>query len=62
MKVRIKSGECPPYLTVGKVYEVNISYLKNSESFNIACDKGGIINCNIDNCYHLNGGSWEVDQ
>lgn len=53
MKVRIKSGECPSYLTVGKIYKV---YSSNW----IFDDDGNYINILIDDCIHLDYGSWEV--
>ena len=62
MKIRIKSGECPSYLTVGKVYETEKSmfdglyYIKSDDSDFI------YINLEFDGS-HLNGGSWErVDE
>ena len=59
MKIKIKTynGELPSYLTVGKVYEVEISW------FNRKCimdDTGYSLSFNIENCNHLNGGSWEI--
>lgn len=54
MKVRIKSGECPSYLTVGKVYDYDIEY------FEIEADDGFNIIVVLAECDHLNGGSWEV--
>jgi hypothetical protein len=59
MKIKIKTynGELPSYLTVGKVYEVEIRW------FNRKCimdDTGYSLSFNIENCNHLNGGSWEI--
>lgn len=49
MKVRIKSGECPSYLTVGKVYDVEH-------------DKYGRAYVRDNNGYALTlkGESWEI--
>ena len=55
MKVRIKSGECPSYLTVGKFYEV-----VGVDADSIVNDMKTWIPIDISNCKHLNGGSWEV--
>lgn len=64
MKVRIKSGECPSYLTVGKVYKVHriVSYDDGLFEIteDIAEDHADHILCNFEGCPHLNGGSWEV--
>ena len=58
MKVRIKSGECPSYLTVGKVYEV---LPENCNVIRIINDDGDAISIiRTIYCGHLNGGSWEV--
>lgn len=57
MKVRIKSGECPPYLTLGKVYEVVES---DNNGFEIIADNNNISYCLVNHCEHLNGGSWEI--
>lgn len=58
MRIRIKSGECPNYLTVGKVYEV---IPEDCNVIRIINDAGGAISIirTID-CGHLNGGSWEL--
>ena len=55
MKVRVKSGECPSYLTVGKVYEV-----VGIGADSIVNDMKTWIPIDISNCKHPNGGSWEV--
>ena len=59
MKVRIKSfnGELPEYLTLGKEYEViggNMPYL------DIVGDNGLPVLLDINDCGHLNDGTWEV--
>lgn len=65
MKIRIKIGDCPSYLTVGKVYEdkqVKFNTLHGSASaYRIVTDN--ILSVNIDlvcDYFNLNGGSWEV--
>ena len=59
MKVRIQSGECPSYLTVGKVYEVSYFYEDDKSKPSIIADNHHIV-LSMDNCAHLNGGSWEI--
>ena len=59
MKVRIKSGECPSYLTVGKVYEAHEDY-KDLMACKIYGDNGRELTINLDYSPHLNGGSWEI--
>lgn len=59
MKIRIKTynGELPSYLTVGKEYDVIHGcgiYL------DISGDDGCPVFVDINDCGHLNGGSWEV--
>ena len=54
MKVRIKSGDCPSYLTGGKSYGAilwfrNKFYIKELD-----------IQISMNNCKHLKGGSWEI--
>ena len=58
MKVKIKShnGELL-YLTTGKEYEVISG---SSGYFVIEADKHGNAFCKMENCPHLNGGSWEI--
>ena len=58
MKVKIKSynGELS-YLTPEKEYEVIES---NSDYFVIEADRHGKAFCRMNDCYHLNGGSWEI--
>lgn len=58
MKVRIKSGECPSYLTVGKVYEAKKT--DNPLKYFIEDDDGDDLICNLVDCFFLNGGSWEI--
>lgn len=58
MKVKIKThnGELY-YLTPGKEYEVIGS---TSDCFVIKADNHGNALCNMENCPHLHGGSWEI--
>lgn len=58
MKVKIKTynGELP-YLTPEKEYEVIES---KSDYFVIEADRHGNAFCRMNNCPHLNGGSWEI--
>ena len=58
MKIRIKNGEVPEYLTVGKVYDV--SDVSNNISYKILDDVGDYIKVVLGSCPHLNWGSWEV--
>ncbi|QHJ82650.1 MAG: hypothetical protein [Caudoviricetes sp.] len=60
MKVRIKSGECPSYLTSGKVYDVELQKLSGFSYLWIESEQGCMVDISINNCLHLNGGSWEV--
>lgn len=58
MKVKIKSysGELP-YLTPEKEYEV----IHTADQFlTLKADNGYEIMCRFIQCYHLNGGSWEI--
>ena len=58
MKVKIKThnGE-PSYLTTGKEYEVT----STADRFlTLKADNGAAIICTFNDCYHLNGGSWEI--
>ena len=59
MKIRIKTynGELPSYLTVGKFYEVEFFCFGKKR---IMDDTGYPLLFSIENCNHLNGGSWEV--
>ena len=59
MKIKIKTynGELPSYLTVGRVYEVN---QRSDYTFILEDDTGYSLSFNIENCNHLNGGSWEI--
>lgn len=58
MKVKIKTynGELS-YLTTEKEYEV---IENNSDYFVIEADMFGTAFCCMENCHHLNGGSWEI--
>ena len=59
MKVKIKSFNCelPEYLTLGKVYDV----IHGCGIYvDIAGDDGFPVFLDINDCSHLNGGSWEV--
>lgn len=62
MKVRIKSGECPSYLTVGKVYESHSISIKKPSVIGckIIDDLGRELSITLDYSSHLNGGSWEI--
>jgi hypothetical protein len=62
MKVKIKSfnGELPSYLTEGKEY-----YLWHTSDMwtrGILADNGHniVLSTDLNNCWHLNGGSWEI--
>lgn len=59
MKVRIKSfnGELPDYLTVGKEYELDENARGNGWITN---DIGFNSYIRMNDCCHLNGGSWEI--
>ena len=59
MKVRIKIGEFPSYLTVGKVYETHKEY-HDLMACKIYCDLGRELLINLDFSHYLNGGSWEI--
>ena len=58
MKVRIKSGECPDYLTVGKIYYVVVG--SHNTAHKIQKDTGDYIKVILSGCPHLNWGSWEI--
>lgn len=60
MKIKIKNfnGELPSYLTVGKVYPADtIDDYYGGCIIGDDCEKVFI---QINECAHLNGGSWEV--
>lgn len=59
MKIKIKTynGELPSYLTVGMVYRVSG---RTGEALIIYCNDNQRIFISVDNCQHLNGGSWEI--
>ena len=58
MKIRIKTynGELSSYLTVGEEYTV----VNVTDCFNRTLLINNGIEIHINNCEHLNGGSWEV--
>lgn len=58
MKVKIKSfnGDLPSYLTVGREYVCFVNF----GDISFLDDIGVQTYIDIDNCRHLNGGSWEV--
>jgi len=60
MKIQIKTynDELPSYLTVGKVYLLDT--INDLDSGDIYCGDGDRITIKINDCAHLNGGSWEV--
>ncbi len=60
MKIKIKTfyGKLPNYLTNGKVYIANKEF--DGAPFAITSDDGKQDYISIDDCGHLNGGSWEV--
>lgn len=60
MKIRIKSGDCPSYLTVGRVYEVTIQTIGGNDYLWVESWDGSVVDIDINNCVHLNGGSWEI--
>lgn len=57
MKVRIKSGECPSYLTHDKWYEASPS---KAYDCIIESDCGELIGIDFKDSDFLNGGSWEI--
>lgn len=58
MKVRIKSGDCPSYLTFDKVYDAFT--VVDGLGCNIIDDDHKTINILFDDCSFLDGGSWEI--
>ena len=58
MKIKIKSfnEDLPDYLTFGKVYECFVNF----GDISFPDDIGVQTYIDMDNCRHLNGGSWEV--
>lgn len=60
MKIRIKSGDCPSYLTVGKVYEVCEIFDGDKSAGWIITDNGRQAFIKVKHSSHLNGGSWEI--
>lgn len=61
MKVKIKEcfGELREYLTLNKVYEISLQR-GFEDLYNLEDDHGDTLNIVIEDCAHLNGGSWEV--
>lgn len=59
MKVKIKSfnGELPYYLTLHKEYELDVNIIGNGW---IIDDSGIECYIRMDDCSHLNDGSWEI--
>lgn len=61
MKIRIKSGECPYFLTEGKVYDAKVIELRENDIlFAIKDDDGDHIACVLSGCTFLSGGEWEL--
>lgn len=60
MKIKIKTynGELPTYLTAGKEYD--FYGLSCMTAGDITSDDGDNDFIILQNCIHLNGGSWEV--
>lgn len=60
MKVKIKSfnGELPSYLTADKVYE--IEGIDHEGIYFICTGQLEYTWVTLNNCPHLNGGSWEI--
>ena len=61
MKVKIKEcfGDLPNYLTLGKVYKVTPS-VGFEDLYDLRDDVGDTLNIDLEDCVHLNNGSWEV--
>lgn len=62
MKVKIKhfNGKLPHYLTLNKVYKVTPSVVGFEDLYDLRDDVGDTLNIDLEDCAHLNGGSWEV--
>ena len=60
MKVKIKTynGELPSYLTSEKEYEVIWQY--GHGVVDVIADNKITTTIDINDCYHLDGGSWEI--
>ena len=62
MKVRIKTynKDLPSYLTVGKEYD--LWQTSDCWACGILADNGHniVLSNNLNQCFHLNGGSWEI--
>lgn len=61
MKVKIKEyfGELPNYLTLEKIYDVTPS-VGFEDLYNLRDDVGDTLNIDLEDCIHLNNGSWEI--
>ena len=61
MKVKIKhfNGELPHYLTLNKVYKVTPS-VGFEDLYDLRDDVGDTLNIGLEDCAHLNYGSWEI--
>ena len=63
VKIRIKSGVCPSYLTEGKVYEAVVYGLEFNGVglfFKYKSDDGYELGSNQHDSAHLKGGDWEI--
>ena len=62
MKVRIKTynKDLPSYLTMGKEYD--LWQTSDYWTHGILADNGHniVLSTNLNQCFHLNGGSWEI--
>lgn len=59
MKVKIKNGECPDYITIDKVYKVFDDEIYPEEDLVIiVCDYGLPLTIFLPSCPHLK--SWQV--
>jgi hypothetical protein len=56
---KIKSGTPESYLTAGKEYPV-IERFAEDGIFTFLDDENEMCLCGETDCYHLNGGSWEL--
>lgn len=59
MKIRIKSGDVPDYLTRGKVYETCEEY-PDLMHCKIKDDKGRYMTINLYFSHHHHGFSWDI--
>ncbi len=63
VKIRIKSGSVPDYLTKNKIYEAETLSQATEYgglTFVFTDDDGNRIGVNQKNSAHLNGGEWEL--